>query len=898
MNYVPPPRLPLRILEACATRDARGRSIVGDVVEEWHQRRAARSRLVRVWLWSTCLMLAGELLFARAFVLRATRSRPPTPLTRSRLVFHNLTQDLKLAARNLARRPLFTGLAAASLAVGIGANTAVFSVVNRLFVRPLGGIATPERVVELGSTFRGSGFDTFSFPEIQTLRESAPGLDAVAGWTFGEMSRALDGEAGGERVTAFWVSSEYFPIMGLQPFMGRFFAPEEDRPGSARRVVVVSHGFWRRALASDRSAIGRSVRLNRESYTVVGVAPQDFSSHLVGVEAEVWVPFALSEESGRFASWGSYWAFAVGRLAPSSSLEQADAEVRGVFRGLAQERPDTHAERGARVLPLGPVPGGGRGDVRAFLMALLGLVSLVLLVTCANVGGMVVARSATRGREVAVRAALGASRAHLVRYLGIEALLLFALGGSLGIALAYFGMSQIDLSTLPLPIQLKLDLRPDATVLVLSLLTTLVTGVVFGTLPALGSTRLDLVEALKGTGSARGGRTLLLRRLFVSGQIAFTLLLTAAAGLFLRSIREIDRVASGFEPDGVYMTSFDLSREGYTSHAERASIQALILEQAAALPGARGAALSRDLPLDLSTSGTSAVVDNRDVEDRANHIGVHFNSVSADYFDVLRIPILRGRAFEPSDREGATGVAVVSRTFVERAWPEVDPVGRSLVLLNGRSEPLTVVGVVEDVKNASITDRPSPFVYTSLSQQSQGNQILTVALSGQETTIGAQLIEAVRRADPSIAAAPVIAVTHYTGVGTLPHRLAAAVASSLGVVALLLSGIGIYGIIALSVIQRTREIGIRKALGASTGKVHQQVLRWTLWLSLPGLAVGTLLALLVAPLLRGFLVGVQPADPVAFVGVISTFMIVVAAASVVPARRAARVDPMHALRAE
>ncbi len=878
-----PPRLPRWLLSRTIGGSRSGQYILGDLHEEWHQRTRESQWRAAAWYWITAV----------SFVFGGwmQRLRPRAGM------LHGITQDLGLGVRNLARRPLFTLLGAGSLAIGIGSTTAIYSVAERLLLRPLDGVEQPEHVVEIGSTFEGNGFDTFSYPEVRSLA-TLEAFDQVAAWTQGEMSHAREDARGGAPLSAFWVSAEYFSVLGVRAVQGRLFTPSEHSGAGAHPVVVVSHGFWRRVLGADPSAVGRTLRLDRQPYTVVGVTSEDFRSHVIGLEADVWVPITQSREFGAADNWGSNWAFALARLSDGTSTAQADASVREHFRRIEEVRPDTHGHRGARVLALGPVPGGGRAAVQGFLGALIGLVSLVMLVTCANVAGMMLSRGVARSREVAVRAALGASRARLVRYLGTEALLLFALGAIAGVVFAHVGLSRIDLTSLPLPTPVRIDLTPNAAVMALSLLLSAVAGLLFGVMPAMRMARPQLTPALKATDNIKGGRGVLLRRAFVSGQIALSLVLVCAAALFHRSLTEVERTAVGFDPAGVHLTTLDLSREGYVTPAQRETFHGLLLEEVSALPGATGAALSSDLPLDLATSGTSAVVDGLDPSNPSNRTDVHLNSVSPDYFRVLDIRLLAGRAFDETDRLGTAGVAMVSRAFSERVWPGTDPLGRTVVLLSGDDRPLTVVGVADDVKNAMITDEPSPLVYTPFAQRGGDRALLTVGLSGTPVAAKTMIAEAVRRADPLVAITRVVSLTEYTGVGTLPQRLAARVAASLALVALLLSGLGIYGIIALSVLQRTREIGVRKALGASNRSIGIVVLGWALWLSVPGLALGALLILLLVPLLGSLLVGVSPTDPVAILGVTVLFGAVVLLAALFPARAALRVEAMEALRCE
>lgn len=808
-----------------------------------------------------------------------------------------LRQDIRYAIRSAAKRPIFVLVAVLSLSVGIGATTAIFGVVNRLLLTPLPGIEGFDRVVEIGRTTNGSGFEGVSYPDFLRFRAAASPLAEVAGSRNGMMSRSV--EAGGERTTVMYVSANYFTVMGVQPFMGRTFLPNEDEGVGEHPVVVVSHAFWTNALGSDPDAIGTTLQLNRETYTLVGVAPDAFRNHMIGLEPEMWIPLmqspGLVRNPRRLTNRNDRWLPVVARMTPEATLAQAQAAVRGVFAVLAEEFPVTHGRLGARAVQLGAVPANGRLGVQAFMAALAALVGLVLMITCANVAGMLLARNTSREKEIAVRLALGASRGRLIRHLTTESMLLFALGGAGGLVLATWGLGAINLAAIPLPIALQIDFSPDGRVLAFALLATLTTGLVFGALPALQATRPDLVSVLKDDVGGGGRRRSRLRRVFVAGQVGMSLPLLIAAGLFLRSLQRADSIGTGFDPEGVYMTTLDLSMEGYATPEEGMLAFDRILERVRAIPGALYAAVSTDLPLDGSQSATMSIPEGRDLEDPASRMRVPFNQVTDEYFATLGIPLLAGRAFDSRDTPESTAVAVVSREFARVAWPDGEVLGRRF--LHGFPGTwLTIVGVVEDVKNLLVTDPAESYIYRRKAQNYTPAGILTVRFAGGLEGIAEPLRRSILEVDPRLSMTPVFSVAEYTSVGMLPQRMAASIASGLGLVALLLSGIGIYGVVAFSVLQRTREIGVRMALGADRGRVLRGVIRDALGLALPGLVLGAVAAVILGRLLEAFLLGVSPLDPAAFAAVGCALLVVVLIASFVPARRAARVDPSEALR--
>lgn len=809
-----------------------------------------------------------------------------------------LLADLRFTFRQMRRRPLFAVVASLSLALGVGASTAVFSTANALLLRAVPGVAEPERVVELGRTTQGRGFDTFAYPDYEDLRDGVGALDAMAAYTFEMFSLARGGE--GERITGMHVSPSYFDVLGVVPATGRFFTPDEDAPGSDPRVAVLAHAFWSRRLGGDPAVVGSTVEINRVAFQVVGIAPEGFHGHTTGFRPDVYVPMrsvpVLEGGLDEFGRRNASWHMAIGRLAPGATLADAEVQVQGIFARLAEAYPESNARRGGRVVPLGLVPGAARGSVAAFLGVLMGMVTLILLVTCANVAGMFVARATTREKEIAVRLALGAGRRRLVRQLLTESLVIFVLGGVVGTGVGLWLLGLLPVERFPVPIPVYVDLSPDVSVLGFALLATLGTGLVFGLLPALGATRMELTASLKddGGGPTGSGR---LRRAFVTGQVGLSLVLLVAGALLLRSLQKAADVETGFDPADRYMTMVDLSVEGY-EEAEGRAFQRALVEGLRGLPGMEAAALATDLPLDLGSSGTAAIPEGWSGEGPDGRVGIDFNYVSPGYFAALGIPLLQGRDFDEAEGEGAEPVVVVSRTFAQRVWPGEDPLGRRVRVLMGgiEQEWRTVVGVVEDVKNQVLTEEAKPFVYVPLWQAYRPSTIIVARAAGGMATVAPALRQGVLQQDGSLALTPVVALERYTAIGILPQRVAALLTAGLGLLALLLSGLGIYGVVAMGVAQRTREIGVRMALGAGRGRVLALVLGGGLALAVPGLALGALASVGVGHALRFLLLGMSPADPVALGAVALALLGTVALASLVPARKAASVEPAEALR--
>jgi predicted permease len=812
-----------------------------------------------------------------------------------------LVQDVRYAVRQIRRQPGFAVVATLSLALGVGANAAVFNAARMLVLRPVPGVAEPERVVELAPD--EGGFSSLAYPDFVDLRGRIPALEAMAAYAMGEFS--FSAVEGAERIIGLHVTPEYFTVMGVEPHRGRLLLPEDDRDGGATQVAVLSHRFWETRLGASPAVVGSTVRVNRVPFQVIGIAPPDFRGHTVVFQPDVYLPFHTAPLLGTtdaevFDSRRSSWHQAVALLAPGASVQQADAQVKSAYAALAQVHPETNAGRGGIVVALGLVPGDARAAVGAFVAVLEGMVLLVLLVTCANVAGMFVSRHTAREREMAVRLSLGAARPRLVRQLVTEAMIVFLLGGALGTLTGLWLLSLAPVDLIPVPFPIRLDLSPDPGALAAALALTLGTGVAFGLLPALGATRLDLTSALRNGATRRAGLGWL-RRSFVAGQVAFSLVLLVSAGLLLRALDRAAEIRTGFDPSLVLRTGVNLELEGYTE-TEGLAFQERLVERLRRIPGVTSAALADDLPLDLSRQGTLIVPEGSSGADARSRVLGDYNQVSPEYFETLRIAVLEGRPFESADAAGGEPVAIVSRTFAARVWPGESAVGRRVSVLTsiagGVGEPRTIVGVVEDVKSQLVSEELRPAVYLPLSQAYSAETNAIVRAEEGDVRLGALVREALLELDPAMSIQPVVSLESFTSVGLLPQRLAAGLASVLGLLAVLLAGIGIYGVVAFAVTQRTREIGVRVALGASRSSIRRLVLRGGLKLVLPGIALGLLAAVGTGYVLRFLLLGVSPVDPLALGSMGVIVLAVVVLACLLPGRRAAGIEPVRALKAE
>ena len=780
-----------------------------------------------------------------------------------------------------------------SLTIGIAANTVVFSAVSGLLLEGMHGVPNARRIVEVGTRRDGSGFYGFSYPDFLDLREQASTLAEVAGYKY-QMFTLSRGDAG-LRAFGLLVSANYFDVVGVQAFRGRTFLREEDTGLDAHPVAVLSFDFWQNRWGGDPDVVGSTVYVSRQPYTVLGITPEDFRSHTALGNPDVYVPLmqhpSLNQGRNYFESRGSDWFNALALLEDGATLSDADAEVATIFRRLSAAYPETNGRRTGSVRAYGALPSIMQGYAGMFLAVLLAFVALILLITCANVAGMFLARATARQREIAIRLAVGSSRVQLIRHLLTESLVVFVLGGLGGVTLAAWTLGYLGSLTLPGPFPVGLEVSMSGTALLFALALTLVTGVVFGLLPARQALGLSVLGTLKDEGAQPRSSAGRLRRAFVAAQVAASLALLVAAGLLLRALQQAGQIETGFETEGAYVTFLDLTTEGYTPE-DGSAFQNEILQHFAAQRWVESVALSIDLPLDMSTHGTAVIPDGWEGSVEQEYLSSRYNAVSPDYFAALRISVLEGRGFTPGDRAGVEEVAVVSRTFAERVWPGESAVGRR-VQARGT---VTVVGVVEDVPNSSLTEVPTPLFYRPLAQ-AYGDEVYLVFRSvADHGLILRETHQGLRALDPSIALSPVIELGRFTGIGIMPQRIAGGLAASLGLLALLLSTMGIYGIMAFVVAQRTREMGIRMALGAEPGRVLRSIVLGAFRLVLPGVVVGAILAVVIGIVLQSLLLGVSPYDPAALLSAALAVGGMVLAGTLVPAKRAAQVDPAEALR--
>ena len=806
-----------------------------------------------------------------------------------------LRQDVRYAARALGRSPLFAIVAVLSIAIGVGATTAIITLANTLLLRPPPAIGHPERVVAVGRTNEGRGFDNFSYPDFLDYR-GAKSVSALAAMRMDPTPVSLAGPSGGEPALMSSVSGNFFEVLEARTALGRFFSTAEDRAPGADPVVVLSHRFWTRRYQADPSIIGKPIVLNGTPFTVVGVAAEKFQGPFV-IAPDMWVPMMGSTPLGiaasMFSERNAVWMVAIGRLAPNAGIAQAQAELSAISTRLNQQyRANDRQTRGVVVTPVTFFPADMRPVIGGFMMLLLAVAGLVLVIASTNVAGMMLARASARRREIAVRLALGASRSQLVMQLVIESLLVFAAAAAAGLLVAHWLVAALMALVPKLPVQLLFDPQLDWRVLSLTLVVSLVTGVLAGLAPAMQSTRPELVPALKSDGGGTATRQRLrLRSGLLVTQIAFSMLLLIVAGLFARTLSAARNIDPGFDPRGVYIASLNLDLANYDSTVGLRTVTTM-LERVRSTAGVQSVATAAMLPLDGGGMGLGGIQVNGRRAPNGEPWDMDWNVVTPDYFQTLSIPIVRGRAFSETERGG--DVAILNETFAAALFPGEEAVGR--VVMNG-NRPLTVIGIAKDGKYRTLGERARNFIYVPLSQRYMGRMHVLVKTAGA-VPVATAMRRIMAEVDPALPILNQQSMVEQTRVSIFPQTLALYVSGGLGGVALLLALLGIYGVTAFSVSQRTREIGVRVALGAQQSHVLGLVLRQGVVLAGIGVVLGSLAGLGATQLIASLLYGIAPTDLIAFGGAAGLLASAALVASWIPARRASKVDPVVALKAE
>jgi predicted permease len=807
-------------------------------------------------------------------------------------------QDLRYAFRVLAKSPGFTLVAIVTLALGIGINTGIFSVMNAALFRPL-PVEQPNQLV----TFRdvrddGGSSTSLSYPDYAYYRDHNEVFSSMLVYGAVQLSwRRAESDA---LVRGYLVSGNYFDMLGVEPVLGRGFLPEEDQTLGTHPVAVVSHEFWRQRLAGDPNAVGSSLVLNGHNFTLVGVAPPGFRGTDITNSPDVWAPTMaqpLVRPGEQHLTRGHRWMKVVGRLRPGVSIEQAQANADVMYSQLLREFPNEFDARRVQLEPTTGLPGEQSSVLSAFAM-LMAVVGLILLIACGNVANLFLERATARRKEIAIRLAMGAGRARIVRQLLVEGALLSLAGAAAGLLLAVWATEAAFSIEMPFGGSLGLDLTPDGRVLGYTAALSLLTVMFFGLAPALRATRPDVMPSLKddASGVPRPGR-FNLRGALVVGQVALCFVVLACAGLFLRNLQRTYAVDLGFNSERVLLMSFDLNLHGYDEPRAKAFGETLLAD-ARALPGVESAAFAHVVPLDFNSSATMAVPEGTGADPNDRRYRVEYSQITPSYFETAGIPLRAGRDFTERDREGSTPVAIVNESLAQRYWPNESAVGKRIHLWGPDSPLAQVVGVATDSKYGSLTEEGTPFLYMPLLIGFRPDVNLLLRTRGAPRELLQPLRDSVRTIDPAVAVMGVRTFEEQVGRAYFLPRNSALLLSGFGMLALLLAAVGLYGVISYTVSRRTREVGIRMALGARHADVLGLVVGEGFRLALVGVAVGLAAAFTVTRFLGGMLYRVSPTDPLTFVIVPAVLTVVAVVASYVPARRASRVDPMRALRYE
>jgi predicted permease len=813
------------------------------------------------------------------------------------------TSDLRQAVRLLGRSPVFTVTSVISLALGIGAAAAIFSLTDALLFEPTIGVRNASELVDIGRANRGSGFDNMTHPTYKYIREHSRTLE-IAAVDFGGGPMSLGANGTSERVIGTLVSGNYFSVLGTNAALGRFFRDDEDQVPGERPVVVLSHALWTRRFNSDPTILDRPLILNNREFSVVGVAEPGFQgSSMIGTD--LWAPMAMVQvvrgraDSDMLTSPRGVWHVAVGRLKPGVPIEQAQAELDTLVGAYKKSEPLANPNHTIRLAPIGRIPGPVRTPFLAFIGFLFALTGALLAIACSNVAGMLLARAATRRREMATRLAVGAGRGRLIGQLLTETMVLFAAAGIASVPLTVWLVGLLEGSLPALPIVLTLDFGVSWRVMAFAFGLALMSGLVFGLAPARHALSADLAPMLHGGHSTADRKRFRLRNSLVAAQVALSLMLVVTAFLFLRSLDQAAQTDPGFATANIQIATVDVSLSGYREQ-KAVALVSRFTERLRSINGVESVAYARMIPLQGSGFGLGGVrVPGAEGPSGDGRIDADWDIVSPEYFGTIDMDIVDGRPFNDADRDGAPLVAIVSETFVRQAWPGQSGVGRTFMQQMGGNEerPLQIVGVARDAKYRYISSGPAPFIYVPMAQQPT-SQIEFYVRHAAGRQVGQEIRTAMAQVEPNVPVLMLQSFEDAAALGLLPQKLAAWIAGSVGTIGIFLAALGLYGLMAFLVAQRTREIAIRMALGASARAMQAMVLRQAAWLAAIGGVAGLVLAGAIGTLAQSLLVGVPPIDPIAFGGTVVLFATVLALAAWTPARRAAATDPAVALRAE
>jgi len=813
-----------------------------------------------------------------------------------------LTQDLKYGLRMLAKSPGFTAVAVLTLALGIGATTTVFTWIDGVLLHPLPGVEKPDELLSFETVAANGEFLTTSYPDYRDYRDHLTSLAGLAATQPEPLS--VGEEDHGEQVWGELVSGNYFAVLGVKPVLGRAFLPEEygDKPG-AFPIVVISDRLWRRRFNSDPQAVGKTIRVNRQELTIVGVAPPDFRGTIGGLAFDLWVPFMMHPQLQGVGEWmlrdrQTRQLIVIARLKPGVRLDQARAEIAGLARSMAEADADTNKGVSATVLPIWKSHFGAQSLLLKPLEILMGVCVVVLLIVCANVANLLLARFTARQKEFSVRLALGAGRFRLARQVLTESLVIAAAGAAGGILLAAWMGGALQYMSPPSHLPVALDVRLNGRMLLFTVVVCIVAALLSGVVPALQVARTDLNDSLKeaGRSGSTGARSHRLRALLVVSELSLAVVALVCAGLLVRSFQAARRINPEFDPDHVLLSRFFIDTSGYNLEQRKRFCERLG-ERLASEPSVTDVAYSDVAPLGVLSGWWEPLEVEGYVPGNGESMKIYRSVVSPGYLKLMRIPLLEGRDFTEQDDENRMPVMIVNQTFVKRFFGGRDPIGRRV---HGWGEWFTVIGEAKDSKYVNLTEAQLPYFYVPFRQVYRADMGLVFCIRTMTDPNGsiATMRRDSRAIDPNIAITDAMPLAEHIVNTLFAEKVAANLLSTLGGLAMLLAAVGLYSVMAYAVTQRTHEIGVRMALGAERIDVMKLIVGQGFALTLVGIGAGLVAALALTRLLTSFLYGTTTTDPTTFIGVSVLLASVALLASYIPARRATKVDPMEALRYE
>ena len=814
----------------------------------------------------------------------------------------NMVNDLRYGIRSLLKRPSFTIVAVLTLALGIGINTTVFSLANSVFLRQL-PVASPHNLVWLFS----DNDNPSSYPEYLEYRNQSDLFDGVLASEWMALNLGSEGHA--LRVEGAVVSANYFDVLGVTPKLGRTFSSEEDKTQSP--VAVISESLWQQQFGADQNVIGKLLVLNGHPFTVIGVAPREFVGTEEAFPREIWIPLLMKgvlrpgpqpANNDPLNDRSSRSFDVMARLKEGVTLNQAQTAMNVVASRLAQNYPETNANFRIAL----SAAGNGRPIFRSLLkpvtQILLAVVGLVLLIACANVGNLLLSRAVGRRKELAIRLTLGATRMRLIRQLLMESILLGCAGGMAGLILNFWLINSLAALKPPVPLPLNIEFHTDWRVLIFTLLISVLAGIVFGLIPAIQSSKQTLVPALKDQAGQLGDHRgfFSLRNALVIGQVSLSIVVLIGAGLFLRSLNHARAIDPGFDANRVLTLSFHTNAQGYDERKAQQFYQQLT-ERIQTLPGVDNVSIAQSAPLSFFYApafGAPMFVEGHEPPPGTNPSIAGMNTVGPNFFKTINVSLLTGRDFNNQDQEGTPRVAIVNETLVHNFFPDGNALGQRLRVLGRRPASYEIVGIVKDSKYRSLGEAPTPYIFVPYSQSPQPSMAVHVHTNGNPKQLIAAIRREVQTLDPNLPAFNVTTLADNIEISLFPARLGAVLLGVFGALALLIASIGIYGVMSFGVSERTREMGIRMALGAQRGDVLRMVILQGMKVAAIGVAIGTGLALVSTRVVSSYLYDVSRTDPLTFVGITLTLIGVAFLACYLPARRATKVDPLEALRYE